>query len=158
MGMHRVLQDAPLETRELHKMTDIFQYDAFTMSITLVCPCLQHVSICVVLHAVLPNQKVQATKTGYRLFHELLNVWHYIELYAEATNTKHPWWYSPQKVQYHSPSASLYCWSIQNLKSFSAGHSSTKSWLTIFAQLMHRLKWVLQSTLQVGGRGFFPGS
>jgi hypothetical protein len=52
----------------------------------------------------------------------------------------------------------LYCWSIQNLKSFSAGHSSTKSWLTIFAQLMHRLKWVLQSTLQVGGRGFFPGS
>jgi hypothetical protein len=83
MGMHRVLQDAPLETKELHKMTDIFQYDAFTMSITLVCPCVQHVSICVLLHAVLPNQKVQATKTGYRLFHELLNVWHYIELYAE---------------------------------------------------------------------------
>jgi hypothetical protein len=48
----------------------------------------------------------------------------------------------------------LYCQSIQNLKSYSAGHSSTGGWLTIFAQLMHRVKWVLQ----VGGRGLFPGS
>lgn len=55
----------------------------------------------------------------------------------------------PTESTLPQPFRKFVCRSIQNLKSFSAGRSSTGGWLTIFAQLMHRVKWVLQSN--VGG-------
>jgi hypothetical protein len=44
-----------------------YPHYAFKISSTLVCSCVHHVSKCVVLHAFLPNQKVQATKKGLQL-------------------------------------------------------------------------------------------